>query len=1504
MGGTDGLLDTATQALDSVQELAVEPVAAPEFSHETSQALAESLSDNAELDSKQGLHEVNTADSNDLGLHQTNLDRTVENLAGSQPGLQATEAEASQTPWDAQLVLQGTSSGENHVTGGNPDSPSNGEATAPDAFGKFEADQESSGINATSYEHHRSDSLSGLYVSDSPDRLPLVANNLPPLIAEDFKNDDLLVYKNYGGVQTDFPPQVDLLKDVDVLSLSENNDVLHLNSGPTSPQIDFSGGVDLAKISSSGDQPDVTPYKGLEHLEWTSLDSDGQPRGLEPIHFNVLEWQEDATSMLPVGEYRPTTSAESTETEPWILKSFALPGAAPKPLPDWLELQELPPTPELVGQGRVVINHSIVTDADDESLLWLEVFVHDLRPEGQGLVGLELDLDWNATALELRDDLLKTDEVFNQDHLPLFQSLGERSSIGGRESLTGLGAAALPRANQGLALGLNEESGGQSLFARLGFRRQNAQAAVDLRLSPTLTPPAGGMSLATDELLVLDDFSPSVWVVRAIPDQQQVGSHSFTLSRSNGANVELQHFAIAVREVNDAPQAVDVAPEALKSVLQQDTQLVKALSPLFSDQDDASLTFSLLDAPAWLQLDAANGVLTALPGNAQVGEHSINVQASDDRGGLASQTLRISVSNVNDRPVIGPVALQPPDLQQGERFTYRIPNGMFSDPDLLVDPEEQLTFSLEPAEGGDQTLPSWVKLDLSTGTLSGIAGPADVGDNRFIVRATDNQGLFVDQTVVLNVANVNDAPHRTSALNAFLALQHPATEGTDPPSEDNPLALFSGLERKIDLKPWFTDPDLGVNQNENLTLVLELDTGTGSLIELNDPVAAPEWLRWNPDSGLLTVSPSAEQIGEHFLRIRATDADDLTASALVPLLVRHRNSAPFQQINSLDALISASQLDGVISTQPQLIGDQLIGLEFDLAEDSDINIELPTNLFGDRDLSIDLAERLTYSLIADQELPFNFDPTSLSLHGSTEELALTAPNGHASWTAQLIVADAAGETASFDLKLMLQRSAAVPVLTTTATTSWDEGSSVPLLDLLDLRLSARPGDVLELLLEQSEGQPLKLHDTLNQDIISQSEGKWLLSGTAEQLETQLAHLNLQPDDPHAIGEFALSATATSELGSTGLRSEAITARIDFKLDPVATAPRWSERPALGTVDAFALNTFANFLAAELIDPRESLVYEVELPDQKSELLITNRAGDALGSREGNRVLLTASQWAEAMLRSDSADLLPVELGVRALSSEPSTGRQATSSTHHITWQPTPLLRDTDAPQAVLITPSGVQRSSEASSMSLALSWPEAARSGQILIDVPLGSDVVLDGFTAEKLDVADHPQSQRFVFTLLSNADQPLPTELKLKVSSPETSSETLFTGSVQLLSSARSILPPGGLSEAVLKEDRAISLATKPLHHSFSWEVAQVAKTPEFGPDTDLRFNPNTGELQIDLRRGESKSGFRNPAETLTLTIGNIPEGYTLAERFNGAYRPVGATDAFGTMTLFSLPA
>ena len=53
----------------------------------------------------------------------------------------------------------------------------------------------SNDLERVDYGQLENDALSGLYISDQAEHLPLISNNLPPLIADHFANDDLLVYK-------------------------------------------------------------------------------------------------------------------------------------------------------------------------------------------------------------------------------------------------------------------------------------------------------------------------------------------------------------------------------------------------------------------------------------------------------------------------------------------------------------------------------------------------------------------------------------------------------------------------------------------------------------------------------------------------------------------------------------------------------------------------------------------------------------------------------------------------------------------------------------------------------------------------------------------------------------------------------------------------------------------------------------------------------------------------------------------------------------------------------------------------------------------------------------------------------------------------------------------------------------------------------------------------------------------------------------------------------------
>ncbi len=86
--------------------MAAEPVAHPDLSYEVLEA-SKPLAIDASLDGENSYLSVQWEDGTSINLDHSTLDRSVAELAGSQPGLKASDT-SSTTPWDAQLVLRGS----------------------------------------------------------------------------------------------------------------------------------------------------------------------------------------------------------------------------------------------------------------------------------------------------------------------------------------------------------------------------------------------------------------------------------------------------------------------------------------------------------------------------------------------------------------------------------------------------------------------------------------------------------------------------------------------------------------------------------------------------------------------------------------------------------------------------------------------------------------------------------------------------------------------------------------------------------------------------------------------------------------------------------------------------------------------------------------------------------------------------------------------------------------------------------------------------------------------------------------------------------------------------------------------------------------------------------------------------------------------------------------------------------------------------------------------------
>ncbi|WP_198781880.1 Ig-like domain-containing protein [Shewanella putrefaciens] len=325
-------------------------------------------------------------------------------------------------------------------------------------------------------------------------------------------------------------------------------------------------------------------------------------------------------------------------------------------------------------------------------------------------------------------------------------------------------------------------------------------------------------------------FNAATGVLSGTPSNADVGSHAVTLkvTDTDGLTAE-QSFSITVTNVNDAPT---ISSTAITSAT-QDAAYSYTFAVSDSDVGDV-LTLSALTKPSWLSFNAASGVLSGTPGNADVGSHAVTLKVTDTGGLTAEQSFSITVTNVNDAPTISSTVITSATQDAAYSYTFVV-----SDSDV----GDVLTLSA-------LTKPSWLSFNAATGVLSGTPGNADVGSHAVTLKVTDMDGLTAEQNFSITVTNVNNAPTISSTA---------ITSATQDAAYSYSFAA--------------SDSDVG----DVLTL---------------SALTKPSWLSFNAANGVLSGTPSNADVGSHAVTLKVMDSDGLTAEQSFSITVANVNDAP------------------------------------------------------------------------------------------------------------------------------------------------------------------------------------------------------------------------------------------------------------------------------------------------------------------------------------------------------------------------------------------------------------------------------------------------------------------------------------------------------------------------------------------------------------------------------------------------------------------------------------
>ncbi len=247
------------------------------------------------------------------------------------------------------------------------------------------------------------------------------------------------------------------------------------------------------------------------------------------------------------------------------------------------------------------------------------------------------------------------------------------------------------------------------------------------------------------------------------------------------------------------------------------------ISNMAYDADGDPITFSKESGSDWLVV-ASNGSLSGIPPSSAIGENRFTVRVEDPSGASDEATLIINVAATS--------------------ATFNYMNDISGT--AVDDDGDTITYSMTSG-------PDWLTID-PDGSIYGTPSDYDVGENRWIVRATDSDGAWDEATMIINVIDYPEPPVFDIITTSVIV-------------ED--VFYSDSISDKV------TDPD---SVHTTQTFIFE-------------KISGPVWLSVATTGGL-SGTPFNDDVGINTFQIRVTDQDSLFDTAIKVIRVINANDPP------------------------------------------------------------------------------------------------------------------------------------------------------------------------------------------------------------------------------------------------------------------------------------------------------------------------------------------------------------------------------------------------------------------------------------------------------------------------------------------------------------------------------------------------------------------------------------------------------------------------------------
>ena len=404
-------------------------------------------------------------------------------------------------------------------------------------------------------------------------------------------------------------------------------------------------------------------------------------------------------------------------------------------------------------------------------------------------------------------------------------------------------------------------------------------------LSFTLLDDAGG-------LFTIDAGSGEISTAQSFDFETEATTYALVVEVSDGTVTDTANITVNVNDITEGNAAPMVNDQTF-SLDENSSASASVGTVIATDADPGNPTFTLTDdAGGLFGIDNISGLLSATQTfdfESDPISFALTVEVTDGID-TDSATITVDINDINDAPVMGDQTLS---VSENAAAITSVGTLIATDEDV---PADTLTFDLTDDAGGR------FSINTATGEISTTQTfNFEVDGSSFVLTATvEDDGLLLDPaTVTVDILDENDAPVATAIGNQITA-------------ED---AAFN-----LDPSPSFTDQDSGDSLSFTVALV-----GGG---------AAPGWLSINSTTGVLSGTPTNDDVGAADVRVTATDNSGESASADFQLTVTNTNDDPVatDDVGEVDenAVLNLDALSGVLSNDTDVdVGDVLSVTTFD-----------------------------------------------------------------------------------------------------------------------------------------------------------------------------------------------------------------------------------------------------------------------------------------------------------------------------------------------------------------------------------------------------------------------------------------------------------------------------------------------------------------------------------------------------------------------------------------------